>query len=109
MRGVVVALVVGLMLAPSIRAHEGHDHKIMGTVSAINGNHLDVKATDGKLVTVTLNETTSIVREKAKLTAADIKVSDRVVIVATQTKTSDGKAEWIAKQVRLGTNTPPSN
>jgi predicted secreted protein len=109
MRGVVVALVVGLMLAPSIRAHEGHDHKIMGTVSAINGNHLDVKATDGKLVTVTLNETTSIVREKVKQTAADIKVGDRVVIVATQTKGSDGKAEWIAKQVRLGTNTPPSN
>lgn len=109
MRGIFLALVLGLVIVPSVRAHEGHDHKIMGTVSAINGNHLEVKATDGKLVTVTLNETTSIVREKAKLTAADIKVGDRVVIVATQSKTSDGKAEWIAKQIRLGTNTPSSS
>jgi hypothetical protein len=109
MRGVVVALVAGLMLAPSLQAHEGHDHKIMGTVSAIHGNHLEVKDTEGKPVTVTLKETTSIVRDKAKQTAKDIKVGDRVVIVATQAKGSDGKAEWIAKQVRLGTKTPTTN
>jgi hypothetical protein len=105
MRGAVFVLLLGLVLAPVVYAHEGHTHKIMGTVSAIHDNHLEVKATDGKTVAVTLNDKTSILRDKAILTAADIKVGDRVVIAATQTKDKDGKAEFIATQVKLGTAT----
>jgi translation initiation factor IF-1 len=103
MRGVGFVLLLGLVLAPALGAHEGHTHKVMGTVSAIHENHLEVKATDGKAVAVTLNDKTSIVREKARLAATDIKVGDRVVIAATQSKDKDGKVELVATQVKLGT------
>ena len=37
------------VLAPAtVRAHEGHDHTVMGTISSIDGTNLMVKAADGK-------------------------------------------------------------
>ncbi len=103
MRRALMAVVIGIMFAPSIAAHKGHDHKVMGTVAAIHENHLEVKAADGKESAITLNEKTTILRDKAKLTAADIKVGNRVVVVATETKDKDGKTTLVAKEVRLGT------
>ena len=83
-------------------AHEGHVHKIMGTVSMHHENHLEVKATDGKTSTITLNEKTKILKGTAKATAEDIKAGDRVVVSATETKGQDGKPVLVASEVRLG-------
>ena len=57
-------LLVGLALIPAARAlaHEGHEHKLMGIVSTVTENHLEVKATDGKPSLVTMNEKTRVVR-----------------------------------------------
>jgi hypothetical protein len=42
------ALVAALAIPRYVLAHEGHAHKVMGTVSTLYENHLEVKATDGK-------------------------------------------------------------
>ena len=52
---------------------------------------LEVKATDGKAVTITLNEKTKILRGKTKATADDLKPGERVVVTATETKGKDGQ------------------
>ena len=83
------------------RAHEGHVHKVMGTVSMHHENHLEVKATDRKTSTITLNEKTKIVRGKTKVTADDIKTGERVVVSALETKGKDGKTTMTATEVRL--------
>ena len=76
---VVVACVV--LLAPAaVRAHEGHTHKALGTVSSINGQHVVVKTTDGKSITVMLDKETTITRGKEKLDAAALKVGERVSV-----------------------------
>lgn len=103
MRKALLAVMIGIMFAPLIAAHEGHDHKVMGTVAAIHENHLEVKAADAKMSAITLNEKTNILRGKTKLTSADIKVGNRVVVVATENKDKDGKTTLVAKEVRLGT------
>jgi hypothetical protein len=82
----VIALVVGLGLPSVARAHEGHDHKVIGTVSSVGGSSLMVKTTDGKTTMVMLNAKTRITRGKAKLTAADVKVGDRVVAEGPEEK-----------------------
>jgi hypothetical protein len=64
-------------------------------------NHLEVKATDGKASTVTLNEKTKILRGKVKATSEDIKPGERIVVTATETKGKDGKTTMIAIEVRL--------
>ena len=95
-------LVAALAIPTYVGAHEGHVHKIMGTVSMRRDNHLEVKATDGKTSTITLNEKTKILQGKAKVTADDIKTGERVVVTATQTKAHDGQPVFVASEVRLG-------
>ena len=53
-----LAFICALTIAPYVGAHEGHDHKIMGTVAAVHDNKIDVKAADGKVTTVNLSEKT---------------------------------------------------
>jgi hypothetical protein len=95
------ALALALTVPADVRAHEGHAHKVMGTVTTLHENHLEVKATDGKSSTITLNEKTKILRGKAKARAEDIKPGERVVVTATETKGKDGKTKMIATEVRL--------
>ena len=76
-----VMIVCLSMLAPAVaRAHEGHMHKAMGTVSAVEGQHVTVKTTDGKTVMVMLDKETAVTRGKEKLTADAIKVGERVSV-----------------------------
>lgn len=97
---VVAALATVLVLPVAVRAHGGHTHKVMGTVSGVQGNHVEVKTTDGKTVTVMLGEKTKITRGKAKLDAAAVQVGERVSIDAMQEKEKD---MMMAQTVKLGT------
>jgi phosphopantetheine adenylyltransferase len=92
------------VFALSASAHEGHDHKVMGTISMIHDLHLEVKDTDGKATAFTLNEKTKILRGTTLLKTADVTVGTRVVVTAEETKDKTGKAIMIAKEVRLGEN-----
>lgn len=86
-------------------AHPGHTHKTMGVVTTVHENHLEVKDTDGKAVTFTLDAKTRIRRGKTVLKASDIKAGDRVVVVTSETKGKDGKAILTVTDVQLGTAT----
>ncbi|MBI4888668.1 MAG: hypothetical protein HY824_16340 [Acidobacteria bacterium] len=81
-----VALVAALAMPSPGWAHEGHAHKVMGTVSSVDGPHLMVKTTDGKTVMVMLDAKTKITQGKAKLDAAALKVGDRVVAEGAEEK-----------------------
>ena len=84
-------------LAPAF-AHEGHDHKLLGTVSEVAADRIVVRATkDGALSTVALTRTTKITRGKTTLLAADLKVGDRVVV-----NIGNGKAPLSAKAIQVG-------
>ena len=94
------AIITALMLAvpPGIAsAHEGHAHTVMGTVTMHHDNHLELKTADGKTVTVTLNEKTTVVRGTQKLTLADVIEGQRVVV-----DVGDGKPPLMARQVKVG-------
>lgn len=94
-----VALIFALV-APAI-AHEGHVHKVLGTVASVQANQIDVKSTDGKLVTIVLDAKTAITRGKDKLGATALKVGERVSVDYTQAKTVN-----TAKTIKLGTPSP---
>jgi hypothetical protein len=104
-----VALVAALAIPRYALAHEGHVHKVMGTVATLHENHLAVKATDGKISTITLNEKTKIVRGKARVKVEDIKPGERIVVTATEAKSKDGKATLVATQIRLAALDPTAS
>jgi hypothetical protein len=99
----IIAVVIALLGAPVATsfAHEGHEHKIMGTVSMRHGFHLEVKATDGKTTVVTLTDKTKVKRGDATAALDSIKQGERVVVTAVETKGKDGKTALVATEVRL--------
>lgn len=86
------------LVVPAIAwAHEGHAHKVMGTITMAAADHIMVKTTNGKDETITLNAKTKVVRGKTAIKSADIKAGTRVVV----TLQSD-KAPLVATEVQVG-------
>lgn len=87
-RKLIVAGCIAASLAtpPLAGAHGGHAHKVMGTVSSIEGTHVMVKTTDGKTVMVMLDGKTKITQGKTTVTSAALKVGDRIVAQGAQAK-----------------------
>ena len=95
---IIAVVIAGALIVPmSARAHDGHAHKVMGTVSSVEGNSVTVKTTDGKTVMVMLDAKTAVTRGKTKLDAAAVKVGERVVAEGIEQK-----KVIVAKTVRLG-------
>ena len=83
----VLAVVVASLVSPAASwAHEGHAHKVMGTVSSISGKNLMVKTAEGKSVMVMLDGKSKITRGKDAAELASVKVGDRVVAEGQEVK-----------------------
>jgi hypothetical protein len=74
----------------------------MGTVALVQDHRIEVKATDGKTVTITTTSRTKVTHDRTVMKASDIHVGDRVVITATEKKDGEGKTTLTASEVRLG-------
>lgn len=87
-RRLIIAGCTAIALAiPTVAlAHGGHAHKVMGTVSSIDGAHLVVKTTDGKTVMVMLDAKTKITQGKTTIASATLKVGDRIIAEGAQEK-----------------------
>lgn len=75
-----LALTAALALPVVSFAHEGHVHKALGTIATITGEHVEIKTTDGKNLTVMLDKKTTITRGKEKLDATALKVGERISV-----------------------------
>jgi len=83
-----------------VRAHDGHDHKIMGTVTMAAADHVMLKDKDGKDVTVRVTKDTKV-KSKPVLKVEEIKPGTRVVVTATQAKDKS----FTAKAIEVGVAT----
>ena len=77
---VALAVTAALALPVVALAHECHVHKALGTVASINGEHVEIKTTDGKNLTVMLDKKTTVTRGKEKLDATALKVGERISV-----------------------------
>jgi hypothetical protein len=77
---VAIALVAALSIPALTRAHGGHLHKALGTISSIQGEHVEIKTTDGKTLTIMLDKKTTFTRGKEKLDATALKVGERISV-----------------------------
>ena len=67
-------------------AHEGHEHKVMGTVTMAAADHVMLKDKDGKDVMVKVTKDTKV-KSKPAVNVEDIKVDSQIVISAVEEKT----------------------
>jgi hypothetical protein len=97
-RTIALALAFCVALAGPLLAHGGYTH-VMGTVTAVDATHLEVKTTAGKMVSMKLSDATTYKQEKggAAATAADLKVGQHVLVDA-----KGHGADLEASEVRIG-------
>lgn len=101
MAGVMVMAALAVPAAAS--AHEGHAHKVLGTIAAVNDTQLDVKTTDGKTVAVVLDAKTVYRQGRVRTDAKILKLGERVVVEAEQ---AAGAKLMTAKTVTMAVPTP---
>ena len=83
--------------APTAWAHEGHEHKIMGTVVARDAKHLEVKTPSGEVLSIALHDKTVVTRGKSRAAVTDVQTGGRVVV-----NIGNGEDPLIAKAIQLG-------
>lgn len=104
----VILLIFALMVSGVAIAHEGHDHggdqdqHVKGTVESVADSQLKVKSTDGKRVSVHVDDNTKYENAGAPGKLADLKVGAKVVVHGERMK--DGTLH--AKEVRFGKTRP---
>lgn len=76
-----------LALAPGSRllAHDGHAHKVMGTVTMSAPDHLMLEDRDGKEITIKVTADTKI-KARPPMKVEEIKAGTRVVVTAVMEK-----------------------
>jgi hypothetical protein len=89
--------ILALGFGVNLLAHEGHDHKVMGTVTMAAADHLMLKDKDGKDVTVKVTKDTKV-KAKPAIKIEEIKVGTRVVITAVEAKDKS----MTAKNIEVG-------
>ena len=92
-----LVFVVALAVPALLLAHEGHAHHVMGTVNAVSADNIDVKDAAGEVVSCQLTAETKFRRGEESVTAADIKVGERVMV-----DTVEKDSKMIATLVLLG-------
>lgn len=98
-----VVLATTLLVPVPVPAHEGHAHKVLGTIAAVSDTQLDVKTTDGKTVAVVLDAKTVYRQGKVKTDTKMLKLGERVVVEAEQ---AAGAKLMTAKTVTMAVPTP---
>jgi len=101
---VTLLLTAGLLATPGaslVRAHEGHEHKVLGTVTMAAADHVMLKDKAGKEVTVYVTKATKVVKARQPMTMADVKSGMRVVITVVTEKVKD-QPRALAKVIELG-------
>jgi hypothetical protein len=78
-------------------AHEGHEHKVMGTVTMAAADHVMLKDKDGKDVMVKVTKDTKV-KAKTAVKVEEIKVGTRVVVTAVEEKDKS----MTAKSIEVG-------
>lgn len=69
-----------LILPAFVAAHEGHDHKIMGTIVSVTDKKIVVKPADGPEKSAEITPLTTLHKGKAKGAQTDLKAGLRVVL-----------------------------
>jgi len=88
---------LSLASAVVMSAHDGHDHKVMGTITMAAADHVMLKTTDGKNVTIQVTKDTKVTRDSQTMKAQDIAVGARVVVTAVSEND-----QLKAKEIQVG-------
>jgi hypothetical protein len=94
---VLAVMVFGTSAGARLYAHEGHEHKVMGTVTMAAADHVMLQDKDGKDVKIRVTDKTKI-KATPSVKVQDIKAGTRVVVTAITEKDKT----MTAKSIEVG-------
>jgi hypothetical protein len=89
--------VLVLTLALSATTVFAHEHKVLGTVTSTAADHVMMKTTDGKAVTVKVTADTKVTKEKVPVKITTVKEGTRIVVT-----TESDEAPYTASLIEVG-------
>ena len=101
---ITAALMMAMAVLPRVVAgHDGHVHKIMGTVTARDAKHVEVKTPSGEVLSIAITPKTTASRNKKKVALGEVTVGRRVVV-----EIGNGEDPLMAGDIQLGATTAPA-
>src|SRR5262245_53603055 len=88
-----------ILMAVAVAFAQGNATHVMGTVSAIQGDHVTVKLQDGKTQMVMFDKSTKYLNGERKAKKEDVKVGTTVMIDA---RLDEKMKMFLASEVRIG-------
>ena len=105
MKSRIAALVVAAFVMPAaVQAHDGHVHRIMGTVTARDDQRVEVRTPSGEKLSIALNAKTIVRRDKRKVGIAEVQTGRRVVV-----DIGNGEDPLIAREILVGATRIPED
>ena len=96
-----VALAFVVVTVGAVAAHDGHTHTIMGTVTARDDKHLEVKTPSGEVLSIAVTDKTTTVRNKKKIAFKEVVIGRRVVV-----DIGNGEDPLVAREIQVGVVAP---
>jgi len=96
-RIVLVAIAVLTISVGVADAHDGHAHIVMGSVTAVDTKHLELKTPSGEVLSIAITPKTKVVREQKKASLRDVQVGRRAVV-----DIGNGEDPLIAREIQIG-------
>jgi hypothetical protein len=87
----------------AVRAHDGHAHTIMGTVTARDAKRVEVKTPGGEVLSIAITAKTAVLKDKKKSEMKEVQVGRRVVV-----DIGNGEDPLVAREIQVGVAPTPS-
>ena len=102
----VIAMTLGatFVMSAASWAHDGHAHMIMGTVTARDAKHVEVKTPGGENLSIAINAKTVVTRDKKKVSLAEVQTGRRVVV-----DIGNGEDPLVARGIQVGATRIPED
>jgi hypothetical protein len=98
-----IVLLSAFVLSAALLSAHGTGTHLTGTITAIEGDHIQIKDQAGKTVMVMLGKTTKYLKSEKASTKAELKVGTRVLIDA---KMDEKMKMYAAEEIQIGVAAP---
>jgi hypothetical protein len=95
----ILLLIVGITATSlaAVAAHDGHAHLVMGTVTASDAKHIELRTPSGENLSIAVNAKTIVTRNKQKVSLSEVQKGHRAVV-----DIGNGEDPLIAREIRVG-------
>jgi hypothetical protein len=96
-RRLFLVVVITAMWLAGVVAHDGHAHLVMGTITATDAKHIELRTPSGENLSIAVNAKTIVTRNKQKVGLSEVQKGGRAVV-----DIGNGEDPLIAREIRVG-------